>query len=90
MRSRLNTEAQFVLDFAAHRRAGRDMPLDSTPQRALAAELATELPPGMPPHDMETRLAALEQRAHEIRTFLKSPAAEPPAAPTATQAVKVV
>lgn len=90
MRSRLNTEAQFVLDFAAHRRTGKDMPLDSTPQRALAAELATELPPGMPPHEMETRLAAMEQRAHEIRSFLKSPPAESPAAPTVTQAAKVV
>jgi hypothetical protein len=39
---------------------------------------------------METRLAAMVQRAHEIRTFLKSPAAEPPAAPTATQAAKGV
>jgi hypothetical protein len=44
----------------------------------------------MPPHEMETRLAAMEQRAHEIRTFLKSPPAEPPAAPAATQVAKAV
>jgi len=88
IRSRLNTEAQFVLDFAAHRRAGKDMPLESAPQRKLAAELATELPPGMPPHEMETQLAAMEQRASEIRAYLQAPAAESPHAPAGMREAK--